>query len=374
MFTVEFNGSQKTASCSVNVADIVTPPQPETLSGSCSANTSNPEIGDTVLAATGVTGGNGNYTYSWSGDENLSGNSQSVSRSYAYSGVKSATVTISSGDQHISRSCNTYVSQEYVPPYNPPSYYYPSYYYSSSVSYSNLDASCMASQSSAYVGENVIWSATGVTGGNGNYTYSWTGTDGLYSNSYSVYKTYDTAGTKFAYLTVYSNGQSITRTCSLPVNNQYTVAGYTSSQPYQLASYEGVSLSQVPYTGLESNIKIILFTLALILWSGVVTYIVVIRKRMALAPMTTSVSGSGEAQQSLRQEILMGSDRMLSNLESFARSQNVIISEEALIAIADIAGNNQKKAETLLSSLASRHSTGQDWTILDLNKVQGAIS
>jgi hypothetical protein len=158
------------------------------------------------------------------------------------------------------------------------------------------------------------------------------------------------------------------------------VITYANHQPpiYQ-PTYSGVSLSQVPYTGLESNVKVILFTLALIMWSAIVTYIVIIRKRSKFALATVSgatlddVSGSDEAQQSVRQEILMGHDNLLSNLESFARSKNVIISGDALAAIADVAGNDQKRAETLLSSLANRHSTGGDWTTLDLSKVQNAV-
>jgi hypothetical protein len=122
--------------------------------------------------------------------------------------------------------------------------------------------------------------------------------------------------------------------------------------------------------------KVMLFTLALILWSAIVTYIVVIRRRqMKLAPVAISGSDvyeNDEAQQSARQEILMGHDNMLSNLESFARNKNVIISGDALSAIVDVAGNDQKKAETLLNSLASRHATGAEWTTLDLHKVQGA--
>jgi hypothetical protein len=142
--------------------------------------------------------------------------------------------------------------------------------------------------------------------------------------------------------------------------------------------YNGVSLTQVPYTGLESNMKVILFTLALILWSAVVTYVVVIRRRAKLVPATISgmaidtVNGSDEAEQTVRQEVLMSHDNLLSNLESFARTQNVIVSSDALEAIAD-AGNDQKGAETLLTSLAHRHATGEGWTTIDLHKVKEAI-
>jgi hypothetical protein len=370
-----------TRNCSTYISQ--TPPVYNQLGGSCYATQSSGYVGDTINFYAQPYGGNGSYTYSWTGTEGLSGHSQNVSQSYSSAGTKTATVTISSDGQSITRTCSTAINEQYVPPYIPPYVppYYPPVY---PPTYSNLNASCVANQTSAYVGDNVTWSATGVTGGSGNYTYSWSGTDGLYGNNYSAYQTYNNAGTKFAYLTVYSNGQSITRTCSLYVNDRYNqVMSYTQPtyyppQQYQ-PSYSGVSLSQVPYTGLESNIKVILFTIALVMWSAIVTYIVILRKRSKLALATVSgatlgaASESDDAQQSLRQEILMGHDNMLGNLESFARSQNVIISSDALAAIADIAGNDQKKAETLLRSLANRHATSADWTTLDLSKVQSAI-
>lgn len=360
-----------TRNCNTYISSVIV--QPETLSGSCSANTSNPEVGDTVYWSANVSGGNGNYSYSWSGSEGLHGNSQTVSDSYSYSGSKTATVTIHSGNQSISRSCYTYVDQEpYVPPYNPPHY-------------NNLSVSCSANQSSAYVGDSIYWSAD-ASGGNGNYSYSWSGTDGLYGNNYSAYRSYNTAGTKYANLTVYSNGQSVTRTCSVYVNNRYAPITYaqptypTTYQPTYVAptNYGGVSLSQVPYTGLESNLKVILFTLALIAWSAIVTYIVLLRKRNKLAFATVSTGAAeavsaDDAQQFARQEVLMGQSNMLDDLQSFARSKNVIISADALEAIADMSGNDQNRAEALLSSLANRHANGTDWTTLDFNKVQSAV-
>jgi hypothetical protein len=223
-----------------------------------------------------------------------------------------------------------------------------------------------------------------VYGGNGLYTYSWSGTDGLYGYNSSAYMTYNTPGTKYAYMTVYSNGQSVTRTCSFYVNDRnnffYPTIGYVSPQYPVSTSYNGVSLSQVPYTGLESNVKVALFTLALIAWSAIVTYAVILRRRSKLATAAVStatlgtVAGSDEAEQAERHEMLTGHDNLIGNLENFARSQNVIISTDALAAIADASGYNQNKAETLLSSLANRHATGKDWTTIDLSKVQGAMS
>ncbi len=403
------SGNQSiTRNCNTFVNPI---PQPGALTGSCIANTSSAQIGDAIVwSTTGVTGGTGSYTYSWSGDDNLTGSSQSVSHTYGTSGNKNASVIIASGSQSITRTCSTFINtsgnqsnnttninNSYNTTnnttynnttnnnYNSSSnqhysnYQYRPYQYQNNNYYNNLNASCVANQTSAYVGDGVYWSATGVTGGNGRYTYSWSGTDGLYGNGYSVYKNYNYVGTKFAYLTVYSNGQSVTRTCSLYVNNRYAPVTYINPQINY--PYNGVSLSQVPYTGLESNMKVILFTLGLIFWSAIVTYVVISRKKsLALSNVkdagasTESAVTSDDAEQSARQQVLMGHDNMLSDLESFARNKNVIVSVDALAAIVDIADNDQKRAETLLSSLANRHATDSEWTTLDLSKVQSAIA
>jgi Spy/CpxP family protein refolding chaperone len=113
-----------------------------------------------------------------------------------------------------------------------------------------------------------------------------------------------------------------------------------------------------------------LFTLALIVWSAIVTYVIVWKKRTKLA--LAGVSVDDEAQQSLRDDVMATSD-VSSDLESFARSQNMIISRDALDAVIESAGNDQKKSEAVLKSLAKKYVVGDEYTTIDLNKVQLAI-
>ncbi|HVW82903.1 MAG TPA: PKD domain-containing protein [Candidatus Paceibacterota bacterium] len=59
------------------------------ISGSCTENPSTPiNPGDSVtFAATNVTGGSGSYSYSWSGDDGMSGAGKTVSHTYANAGT-----------------------------------------------------------------------------------------------------------------------------------------------------------------------------------------------------------------------------------------------------------------------------------------------
>lgn len=83
----------------------------------------------------------------------------------------------------------------------------------------NLSVTCQANPSSIQTGSSLTWRAN-ATGGNGTYTYSWTGTDSLSGSSREVSKTYNTAGTKNATVTVTSAGQTRTAQCSATVTQR----------------------------------------------------------------------------------------------------------------------------------------------------------
>jgi len=82
-----------------------------------------------------------------------------------------------------------------------------------------VGGSCTASPALASTGDSVTWAAT-PSGGNGFYTYSWSGTDGLAGTAQSVAKTYLSAGTKTASVTITSGGQSSAVSCSNSVSVQ----------------------------------------------------------------------------------------------------------------------------------------------------------
>ncbi|MFA6445861.1 MAG: peptidoglycan-binding protein [Candidatus Paceibacterota bacterium] len=195
------DGQTRSVSCS-SVYVTQNTPVYQNMTVSCSPSSSNISSGQTVTWIPSVYGGQAPYQYSWSGSDGFYSSLVSPSRTYYTSGTQTASVTVISSDgQYRTASCSpsVYVNQTYI-------YTYPA-----------LSVSCKPSQSSIIPGQTVTWTPT-VTGGNGAYTYIWSGTSGLYGSTYSVSKTYPSIGTQTASLTVSSgDGQTRTVSCSPPV-------------------------------------------------------------------------------------------------------------------------------------------------------------
>ena len=230
---------------------------------SCNSNISNADIDEDVTWESYASGGTGSYSYSWSGTNGLSGNNRNIVWNYDTSGTKRGTVTVTSNGQSASASCNMYINQDNNNNNNN--------------SYNNLVVSCYASPSNPQINNQMNWYAN-VSGGNGNYTYSWYGSDGLNSSSRSPYMTYSTPGSKSATVTVWSNGRSTSANC-------YTNVGQNSvlsfSQAYQAPLASAVYLSQIPSTGVYDNMKLVYFVGFLALFSAWIAYIVIARKKEA---------------------------------------------------------------------------------------------
>ena len=210
------------------------PPQQQ-MTISCTASPSSVYTGDSVTWSAYVTGGYGSYQYAWSGTDGLSGYGSSISKAYYNSGYKTATVVVtSSNGQTVSRTCDGSVNVMNTYYNNNNNYNYNNYNY-----YQPLAVSCNSNSVSGVAGSSVTWSAY-ATGGNGYYTYTWSGSDGLYGSGQSVYTTYTNPGQKYATVTVYSNGQSITQSCGVGINIFYT----NSYQPvvYQNQSNQGLNI------------------------------------------------------------------------------------------------------------------------------------
>ncbi|KKT74828.1 MAG: hypothetical protein UW71_C0013G0012 [Parcubacteria group bacterium GW2011_GWB1_44_7] len=107
------------------------------LQGSCAGLPAEVNIGETVVwttnqTSTAQTGDGAYYTWQWSGNESLSGSTQSVSKTYATAGIKNASVKISlvitpSKIEKITRTCSITVKTPPAtepppeqPPVNPP--------------------------------------------------------------------------------------------------------------------------------------------------------------------------------------------------------------------------------------------------------------
>ena len=104
--------------------------------------------------------------------------------------------------------------------------------------YPPISASCYAAQSSVNSGTAVQWVAN-VTGGTGTYYYTWSGNDGFSTYGYSsiVYNIYNNPGYKNASVTVTSNGQTSTVSCSgVNVGSASTYA-YTPTYTYTNPTY-----------------------------------------------------------------------------------------------------------------------------------------
>lgn len=172
----------------------VVPPPPPVLAVTCDAEPDSVFIGETVIYTATTTGGVGNNTYVWSGDEELSGSAETTSKAYQTVGTKIATVTATSGTQTATANCMVTVAE---PP--PP-----------------LSASCTAVPSSVVLGDPVTFSAS-VTGGIDTYAYAWSGDENLSGTTATITKTYTTTGTKTATVTVTSGTQNVNANCAATV-------------------------------------------------------------------------------------------------------------------------------------------------------------
>jgi hypothetical protein len=180
------------------------------LSVSCSPSVEYADLNDSVTWSAEVTGGVGPYTYNWSGDDSLSGTSETVDKSYSEAGEKLATVTVSDFET------NTEVVEcEVVKVLEPLTF-----------------NSCSANESNGMVGQTITWSAD-ISGGLAPYDFSWSGTDGLNGSDSSVTIVYSATGTKNASIGTIADARSTTITgdhaCSTPVNVFYEPSTMTAS-------------------------------------------------------------------------------------------------------------------------------------------------
>jgi len=257
------------------------------------------------------------YIPTTSGGDNINTNANSSNSNSSSSNVNNNNnVNNNVNNNNVNVVIGTPVSSTYQPPVYYPQYpQYPQYPSNPQYpTYNNLTAYCVANPTSATVGQNIIWTVY-PAGGNGSYSYSWTGTDGLsYGNASAIQKTYTYSGTKTATVTVYSAGQTITANCTATViDNGVAVSNVTViRQPTVGTPVSGVYLSQVPDTGIEFNIKVALFAVGLLLWSAFLGYVIVSKRKVGatkLAFARTGTAGSDNTRAS-SQNIASVADRI----------------------------------------------------------------
>lgn len=170
------------------------------VTGTCSVDVSHAETGDVVEWSAMGDGGDGYYSYTWSGTDGLHSVYPVITKIYNTSGTKTANVVISSNGESVTRTCSVVIDGN------------------NHYEEDDLDGSCSGSPSRVDEDERVTWTAR-PTGGNGHYTYDWSGTDGLDGNNKSITEYYNDSGTKYATVRITSDGQTITRKCSVRVDN-----------------------------------------------------------------------------------------------------------------------------------------------------------
>ena len=164
---------------------------PPTGTGNCVVSDTSVTVGQTVVrtANTPAPLFPVAYTYAWTGSDGLTGTTKSVSKVYATAGTKTGSVTVRSGAGDSLRTATYQCPAVTVTAPAAPT------------------VRCSVSPTAINVGGSARWTAV-ASGGNGTYTYAWTGTDSLTGTTASVNKIYNTAGTKTGSVRVTSGGRS----------------------------------------------------------------------------------------------------------------------------------------------------------------------
>ena len=234
------------ANCSANVNNNTVDDE---LIVTCSTNHSSVDVDEDVIWRATASGGDGVYDYEWTGTDDLEGDTRNVTWSYDNGGTKRGRITVTSGGQTAYTSCTVRVNEDEIN--------------------DNLNVSCYASPATSQVGSRINWNVR-VSGGDGNYDYDWSGTDGLNSSSRTPSKIYSTPGSKRATVTVTDgDGLEDSATCNANINSVLAF-----SQTYQPPMASAVYLSQIPYTGIADNYKLLFFLGVLALFSAWIAYAV----------------------------------------------------------------------------------------------------
>lgn len=93
------------------------------LTASCSVAPASIAVSGSADWTAAPLGGTGSYTYSWSGTDSLSGNTQTVRKTYTTAGTKTGQVIVTSGTQTVTAPCSN--SLNVTSPPCPPSVGYP---------------------------------------------------------------------------------------------------------------------------------------------------------------------------------------------------------------------------------------------------------
>lgn len=142
--------------------------------------------------------GDADYSFAWSGTDNLTGSSSRVRQTYASPGVKQAAVTIAAGEDDINLNCEAELTNEMFTNAERP-----------------LSASCSVSPGSFSIKDPVSFTAVGI--GDGQPSYEWSGTNNLTGSSSFITFTYPNPGTKTATVEVSDSEDSADVSCQIEI-------------------------------------------------------------------------------------------------------------------------------------------------------------
>lgn len=196
--TVTSGGQSASANCPISVANNYGYNYNNylgNLTASCYASSSSVQTGQAGNFTGTASGGNGIYSYLWSGA--CSGGTSNCYNIFSNPGNYTAYLTVTSNGQTASASCPISVG---------------GYSYNNNIS----GISCLATPSTARVGQPVTFTVALPVGTNA-YSYSWTGS--CTGSGQVCYNTFPTTGSYNTTVTVYANGQTGTANCSAYVNS-----------------------------------------------------------------------------------------------------------------------------------------------------------
>lgn len=207
--TVRSGGQRETRSCENSVYIEDNNNDDDYFTVSCGANISSADVNDSVTWRAYISGpSSGTYRYSWDGTDGLDGSKSSLKIDYNRPGQKNAYVTVKRGSVTRNAYCGTINIYDRYNRYSS----YSSQYPSSNSSLGAFDVACYPTTNSTVVGRSVTWSAEAI-GGYGNYTYTWTGTDGISGSQSVLVTSYFNPGVKTATVTARSGDLVLTKQC-----------------------------------------------------------------------------------------------------------------------------------------------------------------
>ncbi len=115
-----------------------------------------------------------------------------------------------------------------------------------------LQTSCSVTPTTVNIGQDVTWSAI-ASGGVGNYTYVWSGTDSLTGTSQTAIKAYSTAGNKTGSVRVTSGSQNSTVNCTNSVTVNPPTFDYNLTSSGDITVIQGQSGSNTVTATLSTS-------------------------------------------------------------------------------------------------------------------------